>query len=86
MSAALPDWTKKDLREEIGRHYGPYWQGIPLDAQLVFANLLKGIRDGELRMDIAADIDRDVTRVCFAMTEHPGIFSRLTGALSSGSL
>lgn len=79
---ALAEWDKKDVRVETGRHYGPYWQGIPLDAQVVFANLLSGIGDDEVRIDLEADADRDVTRVCFAMTDHPGIFSRLSGALA----
>ena len=26
--------------------------------------------------------DRDATRACFAMTDHPGIFSRVCGALA----
>ena len=78
----LSDWTKPELRLETGRHYGPYWQGLPLDTQVVFANLLKDIADDEIRIDVIADEDRDATRVCFALADHPGIFSRLAGALA----
>ena len=28
------------------------------------------------------DVDRDATRACFAMVDHPGLFSRMTGALA----
>ncbi len=28
------------------------------------------------------DTDRDATRACFAMADHPGLFSRMTGALA----
>jgi [protein-PII] uridylyltransferase len=31
----------------------------------------------------ARTTDRDATRVCFALADHPGIFSRLAGALSA---
>ena len=79
---ALPDWTKKDLRAETARHYGPYWQGLPTAAHVVFANLLRGIETDEVRIDMLLDEDRDATRACFALSDHPGIFSRLAGALA----
>ncbi|MEM9796744.1 MAG: [protein-PII] uridylyltransferase [Pseudomonadota bacterium] len=79
---ALPDWSEGQLRTEIGRHYGPYWQGIPTAAQVRFARLLDGLEDGEVRVELEADEDRDATRVLFACQDHPGVFSRLAGALS----
>ncbi len=79
---ALPSWSKQALRAETSRHYGPYWQGLPTTAHVVFANLLKGIGDNEIRIDMLLDEDRDATRVCFALADHPGIFSRLAGALA----
>ncbi|PYG28602.1 [protein-PII] uridylyltransferase [Pelagimonas varians] len=78
----LPDWSTTDLRREAGRHYPPYWQGLHITAHLVFAELLRGISDDEIRIDIHPDEDRDATRVCFALADHPGIFSRLAGALA----
>ena len=33
-------------------------------------------------MDLMPDEDRDATRICFALVDHPGIFSRLAGALA----
>ena len=78
----LKGWETKDLRTETGRHYPPYWQGLHVTAHVVFANLLKDIRDDEIRIDIHPDEDRDATRVCFALQDHPGIFSRLAGALT----
>ncbi|MEM9785741.1 MAG: [protein-PII] uridylyltransferase [Pseudomonadota bacterium] len=82
LRAALADWEPKSLKTEIGRHYGPYWQGVPLSAQIVFADLLRNIPDDEIRIDLMLDEDRDATRACFAMVDHPGLFSRMTGALA----
>ncbi len=82
LRAALSDWGKKALRHETKRHYGPYWQGLPLDAHVVFAKLLDGIEDSDIRMDLMPDEARDATRVCFALADHPGIFARLAGALA----
>ena len=79
---ALNEWDQKDLRTETARHYDPYWQGLHVTAHVTFARLLKDIGNDEIRIDIHPDEDRDATRVCFALSDHPGIFARLAGALS----
>ena len=79
---ALPGWTEARLRAETARHYGPYWQGIPTAAQVRFAGMLDGIAEGDIRLELEADEERDATRVLFACQDHPGIFARLAGALS----
>lgn len=78
----LPDWTVAELAHETTRHYAPYWQGLPTDTHAVFARLLKDIPDNEIRIDLHPDEGRDATRACFALADHPGIFSRLAGALA----
>ncbi|WP_353315232.1 [protein-PII] uridylyltransferase [Shimia sp. NS0008-38b] len=78
----LSDWPAKDLKKETGRHYEPYWQGLHITAHKVFAELLRNIPDDEVRIDLHPDVDRDATRVCFAMADHPGIFTRMCGALA----
>lgn len=78
----LKDWDKADLDHETSRHYAPYWQGLTTDTQVVFAGLLRGIGDDEIRIDLHPEPDRDATRACFALADHPGIFSRLAGALA----
>ena len=79
---AFPDWTKKVLKDETSRHYPPYWQGFHVTAHVIFAKLLRDIKEGEISFDIHPDEDRDATRICFALADHPGIFSRLAGALA----
>jgi [protein-PII] uridylyltransferase len=79
---ALSDWASKDLRVELARHYPPYWQGLHVTAHEIFARLLKDIANDEIRIDIHPDDQRDATRVCFALADHPGIFSRLAGAIA----
>ncbi len=75
-------WSEKELRAEVGRHYPPYWQGMHVTAHVDFANLLRDIGTDEVHISLTPDEDRDATRVCFAMADHPGIFSRMCGALS----
>jgi [protein-PII] uridylyltransferase len=78
----LFDWDSKDIKIETGRHYPPYWQGFQIEAQFAFAKLLKNLEADEIKMDLSADKERDATRICFALSDHPGIFSRLSGAIA----
>ncbi|MEM9843640.1 MAG: [protein-PII] uridylyltransferase [Pseudomonadota bacterium] len=82
LRVALKDWDTKDLRTETARHYEPYWQGLHVTAHVVFARLLRGLKDNEIGIDLHLDLDRDATRACFALADHPGIFARLSGALA----
>ncbi|WP_372887397.1 [protein-PII] uridylyltransferase, partial [Shimia sp.] len=82
LRAELSDWPARDLKHETARHYDPYWQGLHITAHKVFAELLRGIGTDEVRIDLHPDDDRDATRACFAMADHPGIFSRMCGALA----
>ena len=82
LRAALADWGGKDLKTETARHYDPYWQGLHVTAHVVFARLLRDLTEDDVAIDVAIDTDRDATRACFALADHPGIFSRLAGALA----
>ena len=75
-------WDKAEIRHELSRHYPPYWQGLHVTAHVVFARLLRDIAEDEVKIDLFPDEDRDATRICFALTDHPGVFSRLAGALA----
>ena len=78
----LSEWDNKDIKIETGRHYPPYWQGFQVDAQFTFAKLLRNLGADEIKIELTPDTDRDATRICFALSDHPGIFSRLAGALA----
>ncbi|WP_346722154.1 [protein-PII] uridylyltransferase [Shimia ponticola] len=79
---ALSDWDTAAIRKETSRHYAPYWQNLHVTAHEVIARMLREIPDDEVRIDLQPDPERDATRACFAMLDHPGIFSRITGALA----
>ncbi len=82
LRARLTGWDAAAIDHETSRHYAPYWQGLSTDTHLIFAGLLQGLGDNEIRIDLHPDPDRDATRACFALADHPGIFSRLAGALA----
>ncbi len=82
----LPDWSKAALAAETKRHYPPYWQGLHVTAHADFARMLRTLEDSgdpsEIVIHLYPDPDRDATRACFVMADHPGIFARLAGALA----
>ncbi|MGR3623425.1 [protein-PII] uridylyltransferase [Pseudophaeobacter sp.] len=86
LRVALPDWSKADLKRETARHYDPYWQGLHVTAHVDFAEMLRELEakndPGEVVIRLYPDDDRDATRACFVMADHPGIFARVSGALA----
>ncbi|MEO0999124.1 MAG: [protein-PII] uridylyltransferase [Pseudomonadota bacterium] len=83
LEAAIWDWTAEDREAEIARHYTAYWLGLTTEVQEVFAAMLRGgIAPGEVKARLDEDAARDATRACIALADHPGIFSRITGALA----
>lgn len=86
LRAALPDWPKALLKKEIARHYPPYWQGLHVTGHVDFAEMLRELEQSDdpsgIVIRLFPDEDRDATRACFVMPDHPGIFSRVAGALA----
>ncbi|KMW58293.1 [Protein-PII] uridylyltransferase [Candidatus Rhodobacter oscarellae] len=82
LRARLTGWAPGEIKTELARHYDPYWQGLHVTAHADFAELLKGITEVGIRAKLTPDPDRDATRVCFAMQDHPGAFGRMCGALA----
>ncbi|WP_226898348.1 [protein-PII] uridylyltransferase [Mangrovicoccus algicola] len=82
LAETLKGWPEDKLEAELERHYPPYWQGLATSTQAIFARLLDGLGNDEIRLELAADDNLDATQCCFAMQDHPGIFARLTGALA----
>ena len=78
----LADWPAAAIARETDRHYDPYWQGLNTDTHGTFARLLRDLSETEIRIDLHPEPQRDATRASFALADHPGIFSRLAGALA----
>ena len=76
------NWDGRAIKAELSRHYDTYWQGLPADTQAVFAALLAQAGPDDIRIDLHPDTARDATRAAFVLADHPGIFSRLAGALA----
>jgi [protein-PII] uridylyltransferase len=82
LSGALEGWSEAEIAAERARHYAPYWLGFDTRTHVIFANLVRQLAEDEPAMQIDLDLERDATQACFAMSDHPGIFARLAGALA----
>jgi [protein-PII] uridylyltransferase len=84
LTGALEGWTKKDIKAHLARGYGPYWLSVDRDTHRRHAEL---VRDAEkagraLTVDTRIDRYREVTEVTVYTADHPGLFSRIAGAMA----
>ncbi len=82
LAKSLKGWNADKLQAELDRHYASYWQGLDGETQTIIARQLRKVSANAIMSDFKPDIDRDATRAIFVMEDHPGIFSRLSGALA----
>lgn len=83
LAGALKGWSAKAIAAETARHYAPYWLGFDTPTHAIFAKLIQRLAEGEEpAMRVSQEPARDATQACFAMSDHPGIFARLAGALA----
>jgi len=82
--ALLKDFTDEEFEAFIGRTYPPYW--LSSDAQTLARQgriTREADRSGApLTVDTRVDPSRAVTEVTLYTADHPGLFSRIAGALA----
>lgn len=86
LKSLLTHWKESEIDAELNRHYRDYWLSLSTDVHFILANLIqKSLNQIEMaipEVQLSPDKDRDATRICFSMPDHPGIFARICGALS----
>ncbi len=82
LADTLSGWSSEEIEKECDRHYAPYWLGFDGRTHGIFAELLRNLPDDEAGISIELDESRAATQACFALADHPGVFTRLTGALA----
>ena len=84
LSEALSDWPKKDLDAHLKRGYGPYWLSVDRDTHVRHARLVREAEKAAraLTVDTRMDHYREVTEVTIYTADHPGLFSRIAGAMA----
>ena len=77
-------WTAKDITAHLRRGYPSYWSGLDTESHLRHARL---VREAEahaapLTIDTRIDRYRQATEVTVYTADHPGLFSRIAGAMA----
>lgn len=70
------------LSAEIARHGPPYWVGLSGVTHQQVARMVPGLTAKEIQSEFGEDTDRDASQATFVTYDHPGIFSRIAGALA----
>ena len=78
----LKNWKKSEKIKSISKHYDAFWITLDLNTQLEFLNLIKFIHNDIIKISLTISKERDANRLCFVSNDHPGLFSKISGALS----
>ena len=73
------------LERETSRHFDAYWLVLDTLTQKQIAEMIGRLEQDPLQVEPSYDNERDITKIIFVMEDHPGIFSRLAGALAIAS-
>lgn len=84
LRAELADWSAEELAAHLDRGYPSYWLAFDTATLVRQARLIREAeRTGApLTIGTVADRARAVTEVTIYTADHPGLFSRLAGALA----
>ena len=84
LKTALADWPKKEIAAHLARSYPSYWLAYDTDTHVRHAQLVREAERDErpLIVDTRVDRYRDATEVTIYTPDHPGLFSRIAGAMA----
>ncbi len=82
-----PDWSARQAKAYVARHYDPYWLNVDLDHQLVHADLLHKAESSEDKMatEFKTDTFTAITEIAVVAPDHPRLLAQLTGACAAAS-
>jgi len=85
---ALGDWSADEIEHHLARGYDSYWLGADIAVHVRDARLMREAdRSGaELTIDTFVDPFQAVTEVTVFAADHPGLFSRIAGAIAVAGL
>ena len=80
----LKGWPGQAIDAHLARGYPGYWLSLDTDAQARHAELIRAAEEGSqaLVIDTRVDKDRAITEVTVYTSDHPGLFSRIAGAMA----
>ncbi len=84
LAEALAPWPQQELKAHLRRGYPSYWLSCDTDTHVRHARLVREAEknDHKLSVDCRIDHYREVTEVTVYTADHPGLFSRIAGAIA----
>ena len=78
-------WPAEDFAPHAERFYTPYWLGLDTETQARHALLIRDATTAGEKFALATHIDEvaAVTELSVYTADHPGLFSRLAGAIAA---
>ena len=85
LQARLGDWSAADIEAQLGRGYPGYWLTFDAETLERQARLMRAaeVEARPLSIETRVVRDLDVTEVTIYTQDHPGLFSRIAGALAA---
>ncbi len=83
-SNLLTDWPAADVQKFLSLGYPGYWLAFDPSTHARHARMLRGAESREAPLTVETEIlpQRAVTEVTVYTADHPGLFSRIAGALA----
>ncbi|WP_081816472.1 [protein-PII] uridylyltransferase [Fodinicurvata fenggangensis] len=84
LRAQLSDWPAEEVEAHLERGYASYWLSLDAETHARHAELVREAEAAgrQLTVDTRIDDYRQVTEVTIYTPDHPGLFSRIAGALA----
>jgi len=81
---AAEGWSEADRRHFLSLGYPAYWLGFDLATHVRHARLIRETEAAGLGLTVTTSVlpDRGVTEVTVYTADHPGLFSKIAGALA----
>ncbi len=81
----LSDWSRAQIDEHLTLGYVPYWLAFDPETHEHHARLIRRAsqEDAHLVVEHRLDPYREVTEVTVYAADHPGLFSRIAGAMAT---
>jgi [protein-PII] uridylyltransferase len=85
LRAALSDWPDADFEAHLARGYPHYWLSFNTETLARQARQIRSAELQKLPLSVETRVDRfrAVTELTIYTQDHPGLFSRLAGAISA---
>ncbi len=83
-SAMLPAFTKEEAERFLGLGYPGYWLSFDAETHARHAGIIREAEGTQAPLTVRSRVlaDRAVTEVTVYAADHPGLFSRISGALA----